>query len=291
MLIWWGGLALLGLAVGVVGGLFGIGGGFLLIPLLNMLFSLPIEQAVGTGICQTIGTAVAAFRRHSRLKQGEPLIDWLLMAGALLGVQGGAQMVETLSGLGDISLWGHPVRAVKLAIALSYVVLLALVAFWMLRDARARPAGVALPPGLLTRLGPPPFTRLPNSRRRVSIFVMAYLGLLLGFMAGMMGLGGGVALMPILIYGIGMRIRMAAGTGILLLVATAMAGTVAHARLGHVRLDVAMVLLAGSTLGAPFGATLAGRIDGRKLRGLFAYLLFLTALAVLWDLLRVVWES
>ena len=70
-----------------------------------------------------------------------------------------------------------------------------------------------------------PPTSLPTAERRVSIFVIAWLGLLLGFLSGLVGMGGGVVLMPILIYGLGVRMRIAAGTGILALVASAVAGT------------------------------------------------------------------
>jgi uncharacterized membrane protein YfcA len=79
---------------------------------------------------------------------------------------------------------------------------------------------------------------------------------------------------------------MAAGTGILALVASAVAGTWAHARLGNVDLRIAMMLLIGSTFGAAFGATLTSSMDGRRLRGLFGWLVLLTAAAVLWNLLR-----
>jgi uncharacterized membrane protein YfcA len=109
----------------------------------------------------------------------------------------------------------------------------------------------------------------------------------MGFLSGLLGIGGGVALMPILLYGIGLRVHMAAGTGILVLLATSVLGTIAHARAGHVNLGMAMTLLVGSALGAQVGAMLTARLDGQRLRGYFVYLVVLTALAVAWDLLRV----
>lgn len=285
--LWWGALGLLGLAVGVVGGMFGIGGGFLLIPLLNVLFGVPLDIAVGTGLCQMIGTAVAAFRRHRRLRQGEVKVDWIMLAGALLGVNAGARVMETLSARGDLIVWGHPIPAVKFWLFILYAVLLTGVAAWMLYDASARSAAAPPQPGPLTRLRLPPYTLLPNSGQRVSVLMLAYLGLVLGFLAGLVGLGGGIILMPVLMYGIGMRMRQAAGTGIVLLLFTAGFGTLTHAGLGHVHLGLAMTLLAGSTLGAPLGATLTSRLDVHRLRGIFAFLILLAAAAVLWDLFRV----
>lgn len=284
--LWWLGLGLLGLVVGLVGGMFGVGGGFLLIPLLNVVFRVPLDIAVGTGLCQVIGTAVAAYLRHRRLQQGEVKIDWIMLAGSLLGVTMGAHTLEALSTVGTLTFAGHGISALRFWISLIYIVLLTSVAFWILHDARVRPSSAPLPAGPLTRCRLGPMTELPNSERRISILLLAYIGLGLGFLSGLVGIGGGIVLMPILMYGIGMRLRMAAGTGIVLLLFTALVGTFEHARLGHVNLALAMVLLAGSTLGAPVGATFTSQVDGRSLRAIFGYLVLLAAAAVLWDLGR-----
>jgi uncharacterized membrane protein YfcA len=110
----------------------------------------------------------------------------------------------------------------------------------------------------------------------------------MGFLSGLLGIGGGVALMPVLIYGIGMPIRMAAGTGVLVLLVTCIAGTAAHALGGRVHLGLAMTLLVGSTIGAQLGAQLTSRLPGNRLRGYFAYLVLATVVAVLWDLCRTI---
>src|SRR5438045_2679255 len=105
--LWWSLIAALGLLVGFVAGMFGIGGGFLLIPLLNVVFGVPMDLAVGTGLCMTIGTGVAAFRRHRRLKQGEVKIDWVMLGGSLMGVGAGAQTVTYLSDKGLTHIGPH----------------------------------------------------------------------------------------------------------------------------------------------------------------------------------------
>ncbi len=284
--VWWIALAAAGLVVGIIGGMFGVGGNFLLIPVLNIVFGVPADVAVGTSLCQIIGTGVAALRRHRRLKQGEIKIDWIMLMGGILGAHAGASLLFELSNRGTTDVLGHATPTAKLVLSVLYVSILSLVAFWMIRDARMRPTGAPLTPGPLTRIRLPPFTWLPHANRRISILVIAYLGLLLGFLSGLVGMGGGVVLMPILIYGVGVRLRMAAGTGILTLVVSAMAGTWAHARMGHVDLRIAMMLLIGSTIGASAGATLTSRMDGQRLRGLFGCLVLVTALAVLWDLMR-----
>jgi len=283
---WWSSLAVLGLGVGVVAGMFGVGGGFLLTPLLAVLFRLPLPVAVGTGLCQMIGVATAALVRHQKLGQGEIKMDWMMLAGSLLGVGLGAQTVQALTRLGAVSLAGHAVPAAKLWLSLGYLALLGGVAAWMTRDSRHSSAAHAARPAPLLRLSLPGMTSLPRTNVVVSAPAIGYLGLGMGFLSGLLGIGGGVALMPILLYGIGMPIRNAAGTGILVLLATCLAGTALHARLGHVRLDMALVLLVGSSLGAQIGAQLTARLDSRRLRGLFVYIIYLTMLTVAWNLLR-----
>jgi uncharacterized membrane protein YfcA len=286
---WLSGLITLGAGVGLIAGMFGVGGGFLLTPLLAILFHLPLEVAIGTGLCQMIGVAVAAYLRHRRLGQGEVKLDWMMMAGSLVGVGLGAQTVTALAAKGSLVLGGHTIAWAKLVLSASYIVLLSGIAFWMARDSRrpSLPPGAPPRPGPLTRLPLPPLTRLPRSGHTISAPFVGYIGLVMGFLSGLLGIGGGVALMPILLYGVGLRVHMAAGTGILVLLATSVLGTIAHARAGHVDLGMAMTLLVGSAIGAQVGATLTARLDGQRLRGYFVYLVVLTALAVAWDLLRV----
>jgi hypothetical protein len=120
----------------------------------------------------------------------------------------------------------------------------------------------------------------------VSAIVIAEIGLVLGFASGLLGIGGGVALMPVLIYGYGFPIRQASGTGILVLIATAALGTFEHALRGHVDLRLALVLLVGATVAAQFGAMATHRLPARVLRRLFAVVVLGTVLAIVWDLAR-----
>jgi uncharacterized membrane protein YfcA len=278
------GLGVLGLVIGLIGGMFGLGGGFLTVPLLYVVFGVPIEQAVATGLSTGIGTAVAAWRRHSRLKQAEDKVDWLMLPGSLLGVGLGSTTFRWLEEKGVVAISGHSISAARFGISIGYVILLSFVGIWVVIDAHKR-GSAPLGPGILTKLYLPPMTNLPRSGRKVSVFVLAYLGLFLGFLGGLLGLGGGILLVPILLYGIGMRMKNAAGTGILLLIGTTTLGTFQHAK--HVLLVPVMLLLAGSTLAAPFGANLTSNMDGRKLRTIFGALVLVTAVAVLWNL----WNS
>ncbi len=282
------GVALLGVVVGYVAGMFGVGGGFLLTPLLTVVFDVPPAIAIGTGLCQMIGTATVALLRHRGERQGEIRFDLIMLAGNLIGVDAGARALAALERAGAVTVAGHAIAAVRLAVDLLYMGLLlgAAALFW--RQGR----GVAealdyVRVGPLARLAVPPLVDLPSvPMRRVSAVVIAFVGLALGVLSGLLGIGGGVALMPVLIYGFGFPIRQAAGTGIVALAATAAMGTLEHAASGHVHLGLAAVLLVGATVSAQFGALATRRLPARTLRRAFALVVLATVAAVAWDLAR-----
>jgi uncharacterized membrane protein YfcA len=120
--------------------------------------------------------------------------------------------------------------------------------------------------------------------RQVSAIVIAYVGLGLGFVSGLLGVGGGIALIPLLLYGYGFPFRQAAGTGIAVTLLTSVVGTMAHASARHVHLPLAMVLLAGAGISAQLGAIATRHVAARKLRKGLASLVLLTVVAIVGDL-------
>ncbi|HVK02110.1 MAG TPA: sulfite exporter TauE/SafE family protein [Armatimonadaceae bacterium] len=287
--LWWLLLAALGLVVGVIAGMFGVGGGFILTPLLVLLFKIPPGIAVGTGLCQMIGVSVAAQIRYTRLREGEAKLGWMMVAGGVLGVTAGTRVLSQLSRSGEVTLGvlnARPIPADELYLSLGYVLLLSGIAAWMSRDLR-RPAPIGAPPaGPLTRVELPPMTVMPRTGRRLSAPLVGLIGLALGGLAGVLGVAGGVILTPLLVYGVGMRLRTAAATGVVLLLATSVVGTISHALEGRVHLGIAITLLIGSTFGAQVGALLTTRLEPKRLSFLFIGLVAMTGLAVAWNLAR-----
>lgn len=285
-------LLALGLAVGIVSGMFGVGGGFMLTPLLNLLLGVPYPVAVGSGLCQMIGAAASAFLRHRELGQGEPRVDWLMLGGSLMGVHAGADTLRFLSRIPRWRVHGHLVLPVKLVLQPAYVFVLLATAVLMLaeslrRRTRALEEAERAAGGPLARIRVPPYVALSRvGLPRVSVPLLAYLGFGMGFLSGLLGIGGGVALMPVLLYGLGFPIRQAAGTGILVLLFTVMVGTVEHSLAGHVHLTIAFLLLVGSSLGAQFGALATHWLSAPVLRACFALVILGTAAALLIDLAR-----
>lgn len=281
------GVALLGIVVGYFAGMFGIGGGFIMTPMLVVLFGVPFPIAVGSGLCQMVGTLLVAMLRHRKLGQGEARFDLLLVPGSFLGVELGARTLTRLSAARSVAVLGRPVPLVTLVVESAYVALLAWVASSYLRAGRGGSSRLGLlRPGPLTRArlgGNIDFPRV--HLRDVSGVAASYIGVCIGFLSGLLGIGGGVALNPVLIYGYGFPIRQMAGTGITVLFGTAVVGTVAHSLRGHVDLRLSLVLLAGGTLAAQFGAVASRRLPASALSRLQALVLASAMAAVTWDLL------
>ena len=289
--VWLPGLALAGLLVGYVAGMFGVGGGFLLTPMLMYLFHVPPPIAVGSALCQKCGTSIASFLKYRHLQRGEPRIDMVMMGGSLIGVDAGSRLLTWLTGMGRRQAAGHSILVVQAALDALFILLLTLTAALMARDVRASwhrpvPRGdVTIPGPLVTRVRVPPFIDLPGVQlKSVSVPMMAYLGFVLGVASGLMGIGGGVLFTPILMYGFGLSARNAAGTGILLLFATVALGTFEQALHGFVSLKLALTILAGSSIGSQLGAMTTNILPNRYLRAAFLGLLVVGIAMIGWDL-------
>jgi uncharacterized membrane protein YfcA len=210
-----------------------------------------------------------------------------MLGGSLLGVHAGTETLRHLSRLHTWSVFGHSIPAVKLVLEPGYILVLLVTAALLVLQSRAEPGpgGERVTPGPLARVRIPPYVDLKHvGLTHVSVPVVAYLGLGLGFLSGLLGIGGGVALMPVLIYGFGFPIREAAGTGILVLLFTVMVGTVEQAFAGHVQLAIALPLLFASGFGAQLGAVATHRLRSHQLRAYFALVVLATVAALAWDL-------
>jgi uncharacterized protein len=282
------GAALLGTLVGYVAGMFGVGGGFLMTPLLVALFHVPLPTAVGTGLCQMIGTSLVSNLRHRQARQGEVRFDLLMLPGSLLGVELGARTLSGLAQAGSLTWRGHSVPAASLVVESCYAVMLSWVAWNYWRHGGGTVDRLRyLRSGPLARVRLPPTVALPRvSLPAVSAPLIAYIGLGLGFLSGLLGIGGGVALNPVLIYGFGFSIRQSVGTGISVLFVTAIVGTVMHTLRGHVHLGLALMLLVGGAISAQFGALASQRLTGSQLGRIHALVIGGAIVAIVWDLAR-----
>lgn len=275
----WLGAALvgLGLAIGTLTGLFGVGGGFLTVPLLTVLLRLPVNLAVGSDLACIVGTSTAGLRRHSRLGNFEPLTAVIIGIGSMLGAVGGVWLHEYLKG----SVAGGDARAFKLIMQPVYLVLLAL-AGWLVWRCPERSAGQG---GLLERL--PLGIDLPGAGlKNVSLPGLIGVGLAIGVVTGLLGIGGGVLMMPILLVVVGLQTKQAVGTSLGIVLLGSISGTVSHGMHGNVNLWIALSLLVGTTVGVQIGAAICHAIHAARLRRWFVLIVLAAIVMLLADIVR-----
>jgi len=271
------GLAVLGLAVGILTGVFGIGGGFVIVPLLHLLFGIHYNIAVGSSLSFTIGTGATGMARHMRLRNVEMRTTLVMAMGSVCGAVLGAMILTHLKeslGAGESQDFNRLMDGL-------FIVLLLLTAWIVFRS----PGHAATSKSLLQRLPAPPYIDLPAAdREKISLPGLLLVGIAVGICKGLLGIGGGVLFMPLLLVVVGLTTHQAVGTSLGVVFFSSIAGTLEHGREGNVNLVLAMVLLAGSTVGVQIGVWVCQRLQGRRLRRYFALLALVVALALGWSL-------
>lgn len=261
-----------GTLVGFLSGMFGVGGGFLVTPLL-MMVGVPTTVAAASGSCQMVATSSSGLAAHFRLGNVDMKLGTVLLLGGLAGAGMGVQVIKVLRTLGDADL----------VITITYVVVLALVGGYMffeslqtLRQGALLARPTALPKGE-AYLGRLPFqTDFPRSQVRHSILLPLLLGALVGALAAVMGVGGGFLMVPMMVYLLGMPMHAAVGTDLFQILFTCAAVTFMQATTNQtVDLVLAVPLAIGSAIGAQAGASLSRFLRGEQLRILLAIMVLL----------------
>ncbi len=275
----WLALAGIGVGVGVVTGLFGVGGGFLVVPLLYVLLGVPYELAIGSSLCFIVGTSAAGLPGHRRAGNVDRKTVLLLaagsMAGAILGDVVQDVLVEHVAG-GDIAVFDRIMTSL-------FIVLLLLTAGLVFRDRPERSGGLA--PLQRFRLGPRVDLKdvhLPG----VSLPGLVGIGLGVGVVTGLFGVGGGVLFVPVLLLIVGLNAHKAVGTSLGVVLLASMTAVVKKGYAGEVNLPIAMALLVGSSVGVQLGVWLCLRLHAQRLQRAFALVVLLAAVMMIVDLLR-----
>jgi uncharacterized membrane protein YfcA len=281
----------LGAGVGFLSGLFGVGGGFLLTPLL-MMIGIPPAVAAASDSNQIVAAASSGAFAHYRLGNVDMKLGLTILLGGVTGGTIGVQVVKLLRNMGNFDF----------AIKAIYVVVLGLVGGAMfveslnaLRKPRAPVVGrVAPAPSAVSEQGgfSRLFARLPfqvefrRSGLRTSVLFPFGIGFVVGILAALMGVGGGFIMVPAMIYIIGMPTVMAIGTDLFQIVFTSANVTLMQAWTNHtVDIVLALVLLLGSTIGAQFGAKATRYLRGEQIRVLLAIIVLVVMVKLLFDLL------
>ncbi len=272
--------ALAGLGVGFLSGVFGLGGGFLIVPVLHILLGVRMEFAVGAGACQVLGPATTSLlaRRPERENFRVPLI---IAGGQAVGTfLGAAILTWTASGHEEatIEIAGQAMLLKDLLVLTLYFVILTSVGLFSIWEAGHSRVGERKSQGWLTRIViPPTCAPVELNGRRVSITLLAWFGLIVGLLSGLLGMSGGFLVLPGLIFLLGMKTHHAVLSSLVIVWIGAISNTIAHAWNGHIHLYLVMALLVGGTFGARWGSEVGKRWAGTILRRRFGWVLIATS--------------
>lgn len=269
---WWP-LLLIGFTVGVIGGYFGIGGAWLVTPGLN-IFGFPMIYAVGTDMTHVVGKSIVATFRHWRFGHVSAVIALIMLIGTFSGVEIGAQVVRGLTRMG---LAGPVIRYV-------YMVILFFLFLYMLWDyLRARrievttgkKVGDVVGTGISRWLHEataslPPIVRCRNTGMLMSAWFIVFVALVTGFIAGFLGIGGGLVRVPAMVYLLGLPTKVAVGTDLFEVMFSGAYGCFTYSLKGGVELVAAAIMLLGAAVGAQFGTICTKYVHGIFIRLLFS---------------------
>jgi len=278
-------LVLLGLGggVGLLSGLFGVGGGFLMTPLL-IFIGVPPTIAVGSEAAQIVGSSVSGVLAHWRRGNVDVRMGVVLLVGGLIGSTAGVQLFSFLRNVGQVDL----------IISIAYVIILGLIGTLMLIESanalrQASKTGSARRGKLHQHIwlhGLPLKLRFPKSKLYISAILPFGIGIGVGILAALMGVGGGFILVPAMIYLLGMPTSVVVGTSLFQIIFVTANVTFLQAFQNQtVDMVLAILLLIGGVIGAQIGARLGQKLRGEQLRGLMALMVVAVALKLAFDLI------
>jgi hypothetical protein len=264
----------LGFLVGVLSGMFGVGGGFLTTPLL-IFYGIPPTVAVASAATQITGASVSGVMVHIRRGGVDLKMGGVMIAGGLVGSVFGAGLFRILQLSGQIDV----------VIGFLYVLILGWIGGLMLKDALIALGYVSAPPPREQPRHNRWIASLPLRWRFYSsgLYVSPLAPFALGFLAGMLtvllGIGGGFILVPAMIYLLGMAARVVIGTSLVMILAVSAVTTIVHSlTTGSVDIVLAALLLLGGVVGAQYGALLTLRAKPDLLRLALAVIVLFVAL-------------
>lgn len=280
----------LGGLVGLLSGIFGVGGGFLMTPLLIM-FGIPPTVAAASDSNQIVGASTSGTLAHYRLGNVDMKMGILLLIGGIVGGAIGVQLIKVLRAMGNADF----------LINITYVIMLGGVGSYMFVESlqsmkkvpaieknaekmQAKPRKTSALASMMKAL---PFqTEFVKSGVSMSAITPLVLGTFVGVLAAIMGVGGGFIMVPVMVYMLRMPMHVVVGTSLFQILFTCINVTVMQSYSNHtVDFVLALLLLLGSTVGAQFGTRISSKLKGDQLKIILASLVLLVMVKMLFSLL------
>jgi len=272
---------LLGGIVGILSGMFGVGGGFLMTPLLFFI-GIPPAVAVATEANIIVASSFSGVLAHLRRKTVDLRMGTVLLAGGLVGAAVGVQVFAALRAIGQVDL----------LVRLSYVVFLGIIGSLMFVESvnaiyKARGAGGVTPRKKHNWIHALPFKmKFRTSGLYISVIPPLLVGVLVGILAAIMGVGGGFIMVPAMIYLLGMPTKVVVGTSLFQIIFVTGFTTLMHATTNYtVDMMLAVLLLVGGVIGAQIGARIGVKLKAEQLRILLAIMVLAVCIKLALDLL------
>ena len=270
----------LGGIVGILSGMFGVGGGFLITPLLFFV-GIPPAVAVATSTNQIVASSFSALLAHLKRRTGDFRMGWVLLAGGLIGSGIGMFIFNYLKSLGQVDL----------LVTLCYVIFLGIIGGLMFFESlrairRTRKGGRVQRKKHYWVHGLPIKMRFRVSGLYISVIPPVLVGAAVGMLSAIMGVGGGFIMVPAMIYLLGMPTKVVIGTSLLQIIFVTGFTTMLHATTNQtVDIVLAVLLLVGGVLGAQVGTRIGVRMQAEQLRILLAVLVLAVCGKLALDLL------
>jgi uncharacterized membrane protein YfcA len=269
--------------VGILSGVFGVGGGFLMTPLLIMI-GIPPTVAAASDSNQIVGASTSGTLAHYKMGNVDFKMGVLLLVGGVIGGTLGVQLIKILRQMGNADF----------LIKVTYVLMLGFVGAYMFfesmqalrkKDTTSRvPKRESKYASMVKRL--PWQIRFEKSGITLSILMPLVLGSFVGVLAAIMGVGGGFIMVPVMVYLLRMPMHVVVGTSLFQILFTCINVTIMQSYSNHtVDFVLAIILLLGSTVGVQFGARLSKSLKGDQLKILLASIVLLVMIKMLLDLL------
>ena len=275
-------LLAVGGGVGLLSGMFGVGGGFLITPLLFFI-GIPPAVAVATGANLVVASSISGVLAHLRRKTVDLKMGTVLLAGGLLGSTAGIWLFTLLNSLGQVDLF----------VQLAYVLFLGIIGILMLQESlralyrSSRPNAVRRKLHKHTWVHALPLKiKFRVSGLYISVIPPLMIGVTVGVLSAVMGVGGGFIMVPAMIYMLGMPTKVVVGTSLFQIIFVTAYTTVAHAVTSHsVDVMLAFFLIIGGVFGAQIGTQVGLRLKAEQLRILLALVVLAVCIKVALDLL------
>ncbi len=251
-------LVVIGFCVGTLSSFFGVGGGWLVTPMLNIL-GLPMPYAIGSSLVYIIVVSLFGTLRHRKLQNVNYIVGLIIGTTAFGGILLGKKLIFFLETQGNVDTW----------VRVLYMVLLSVIGVYMLIEKRGKESKTCTGERFPV-LKPVLFIRFEGETIPVSVPLVVIVGIALGFLSSAMGVGGGFVLLPLLIYAVKLPVHLSIGTSLFTVLIAGMQGSAVYILAGRVDWRTIVFLIVPTIIGTFVGAAATKKVDPRRIKALFA---------------------